>query len=136
MSESSIARLKKDDNYQSFSSLGYFYAYIGYNLRNPLFSSLKVRRALGMAIDIDQIIKYVLYEEGERVTGPYPKMTDWYDHEVESLPYNPDDAIKILNDKQFRSIFPDYIYFDHKKGLRETVKYYRSTILKNFGVSN
>ena len=84
-----VARFKKDDNYQSFSSLGYFYAYIGYNLRNPLFSSLKVRRALGMAIDIDQIIKYVLYEEGERVTGPYPKMTDWYDHEVESLPYNP-----------------------------------------------
>jgi len=91
-----VARFKKDDNYQSFSSLGYFFAYIGYNLRNPLFNSLEVRRALGMAIDIDQIIKYVLYEEGERVTGPYAKMTDWYDQEVKPLPYDPDEALKIL----------------------------------------
>lgn len=92
-----VARFKKNDNYQSFSSLGYFFAYIGYNMRNPLFSSLEVRRALGMAIDIDQIIKYVLYEEGERVTGPYAKMTDWYDQNIQPLPYDPDRALKILH---------------------------------------
>ena len=91
-----MARFKKDDNYQSFSSLGYFFAYIGYNLRNELFSSPEVRRALGMAIDVDQIIKYLLYDEGERVTGPYAKMTDWYDQEVQPLPYDPDEALKIL----------------------------------------
>ena len=92
-----VARFKKDKKYQSFSSLGYFFAYIGYNLRNPLFSSPEVRRALGMAIDVDQIIKYVLYGEGERVTGPYAKMTDWYDDEVQPLTYDPDGALKILH---------------------------------------
>jgi ABC-type transport system substrate-binding protein len=92
-----IARFKQEDKYQSFSSLGYFFSYIGYNLRKPLFSSPEVRRALGMAIDIEQIIKHVLYGEGERVTGPYPKMTDWYDQEVQPLPYDPDEALKILN---------------------------------------
>ena len=91
-----VDRFKRDDKYQIFSSLGYFYAYIGYNMRNPLFRSPEVRRALGMAIDVDQIIKYVLYGEGERVTGPYPKMTDWYDQEVNPIPYDPDEALRIL----------------------------------------
>ena len=91
-----VMRFKKDDKYQNFSSLGYFFAYIGYNIRNPLFSSPEVRRALGMAIDVDQIIKHVLYGEGERVTGPYAKMTDWYDQDVKPLSYNPDEALKIL----------------------------------------
>ena len=50
-----------------------------------------------MAIDVDQIIKYVLYGEGERVTGPYAKMTDWYDQEIKPLPYNPSEALRILH---------------------------------------
>jgi ABC-type transport system substrate-binding protein len=92
-----VSRFKNEDKFQDFSSLGYFYSYIGYNMRNPLFASPAVRRALGMAIDVDQIIKYVLYGEGERVTGPYPKMTDWYDHEVQPPPYDPEGALRILN---------------------------------------
>ncbi len=91
-----VARLKNDDKYQSFSSVGYNYTYIGYNIRNPLFAQREVRQALGMAIDVDQIIKFVLYNEGERVTGPYPKITDWYDPSVETLPYDPEGALEIL----------------------------------------
>jgi len=92
-----VARFKRENKYQSFSSLGYFFAYIGYNIRNSLFSSPEVRRALGMAIDVNQIIKYVLYGEGERVTGPYAKMTDWYDQDVKPLPYDPSEALRILH---------------------------------------
>jgi ABC-type transport system substrate-binding protein len=92
-----VARLRKDPKYQSFSTVGFFYSYIGYNLRKPLFKSPDVRKALGMAIDVEQIIKYVLYNEGERVTGPYPKITDWYDHNVPPIPYDPEGALRILN---------------------------------------
>ncbi len=92
-----VARFSKDKKYQSFSSIGYFYSYIGYNMRNPLFADRDVRVALGMAIDIDPIIQYILYGEGERVTGPYPKITDWYDTNVKPLPYDPDAALEILN---------------------------------------
>lgn len=92
-----VARLKTDPKYQSFSTVGFVYAYIGYNLRKPLFKSPEVRKALGMAIDVEQIIKYVLYNEGERVTGPYPKITDWYDSDVPPIPYDPEGALRILN---------------------------------------
>jgi ABC-type transport system substrate-binding protein len=92
-----VARFKKDAKYQSFSSVGYAYSYIGYNQRNPLFASAEVRRALGMAVDVGKIIDHVLYGEGERVSGPYPKITDWYDPAVPVLPYDPEGALKILN---------------------------------------
>ena len=97
-----VSRFSEDNKYQSFSSIGYFYSYIGYNIRNPLFKDIEIRTALGMAIDIDPIIKYVLYGEGERVTGPYPKITEWYDPGVKPLPYNPEAAIKILNSKGWK----------------------------------
>jgi ABC-type transport system substrate-binding protein len=92
-----VARLRTNPDYQSFSAVGFAYSYIGYNLRKPLFKSPDVRKALGMAIDVDQIIKYVLYNEGERVTGPYPKITDWYDPDVPPIPYDPEEALRILN---------------------------------------
>ena len=92
-----VARLKRDPKYQSFSTVGLFYSYIGYNLRKPLFQSPEVRKALAMAIDVDKIIQYVLYNEGERVTGPYPKITDWYDPDVPPIPYDPEGALRILN---------------------------------------
>ena len=92
-----VARLRKDPKYQSFSTVGFFYSYIGYNLRKPLFKSPEVRKALGMAIDVEQIIKYVLYNEAERVTGPYPKITDWYDHNVQPILYDPEGALRLLN---------------------------------------
>ncbi|MDA0692334.1 MAG: ABC transporter substrate-binding protein [Nitrospinae bacterium] len=109
-----VARFKTDEKYQSFSSVGYFYSYIGYNERNPLFKSAEVRRALGMAIDVEQIIKYVLYGEGERVTGPYPKITDWYDPSIQPLPYDPEGALKILNGLGWRKNDDGFLEKDGK----------------------
>jgi ABC-type transport system substrate-binding protein len=93
-----VARYKKDDRYQSFSSLSSSYSYIGYNVRSPLFTDKRVRRALGMAINVDEIITYLLYGEGERITGPFPKEVPWYDRSVEPLPYDPDSARHLLEE--------------------------------------
>lgn len=90
------ARYRDDPAYQSFSAPSFGYTYIGYNNRRPLFADKRVRQALGMAIDADEIIKYVLYGEGERTTGPFPMNTDWYDRSVKPLPYDPAGALRIL----------------------------------------
>ncbi len=51
-----------------------------------------------MAIDFNEIITYLLYGEGERVTGPYPKETEWYDQSIAPLPYDPDGARRLLEE--------------------------------------
>jgi len=89
-------RYKKDDTYQWFSSLSFGYTYIGYNNRKKPFSDKRVRRALGMAINVDEINEYILYGEAERITGPYPKNTLWYDHTIKPIPYDPKGALRIL----------------------------------------
>jgi ABC-type transport system substrate-binding protein len=91
-----VARYKQDESYQTFSSLGFGYSYIGYNNRNPLFADARVRRALGMAINVEEIIKYLLYGEGKQVTGPFPQNTEWYNPNVKPLRYDPEEARRLL----------------------------------------
>jgi ABC-type transport system substrate-binding protein len=91
-----VARLGKDPTYQSFSGLSFGYTYIGYNMRREPFKDRRVRKALGMAIDVDKIIKYVLYGQGERITGPFVKQTDYYNHPIEPIPYDPEGALGLL----------------------------------------
>ncbi|MCJ8500519.1 ABC transporter substrate-binding protein [Desulfatitalea alkaliphila] len=91
-----VARLRQDERFQHFSGTAFGYSYIGYNSRRPPFDDPRVRRALGMAIDADQIIEYVLYGQAERITGPFVKQTDFYNHDIQPLPYDPQGALDLL----------------------------------------
>jgi ABC-type transport system substrate-binding protein len=93
-----VERLKQDLRFQGFSGTSFGYTYIGYNMRRAPFNDPRVRRALGMAIDVDKIIDYVLYGQGERITGPFAKQTDYYNHSVRHIPYDPEGALRLLKD--------------------------------------
>ena len=97
-----VERLKDDPTYQSFSGLSFGYTYIGYNLRREPFNDRRVRTALSMAINVDQIIQYVLFGQGERITGPFPKQTDYYYPTVKPVPYDPQGALKLLEEAGWR----------------------------------
>ncbi len=89
-------RYRNAAGYQVVSSPGGQYAYIGYNMRRPLFQDVRVRRALGMAIDVESIIKYVLDGQGRRSTGPYFSSTPFGDKSLKPLPYDPAAAAALL----------------------------------------
>ena len=93
-----VKRLKNDPEYQSFSGLSFGYTYIGYNMRRAPFNDVRVRMALSMALDVEKIIKYVLYGEGERITGPFVKQTDYYNQAIKPVPYDPEGALMLLKD--------------------------------------
>jgi ABC-type transport system substrate-binding protein len=96
------ARYRRDKRYQALASLRLGYTYIGYNMRRAPFTDPAVRRALGMAIDVDAIIEHVVYGQGDRVTGPYPIETDWYDPGVAPLPHDPQGALALLESRGWR----------------------------------
>jgi ABC-type transport system substrate-binding protein len=97
-----VARLQNDPRFHVNSLLGLGYTYIGYNLRRPLLQDVRVRTALGMAIDVDEVIRYVLYRQGRRTTGPYPQQTEYYDPDVKPLPYDPAGAERLLAEAGWR----------------------------------
>jgi ABC-type transport system substrate-binding protein len=93
-----VERLAADDRFQNFSGTAFGYTYIGYNLRRKPFNDVRVRRALGMAIDTQKIIDFLLYGQGEPITGPFVKQTDFYDRNIKPLPYDPEGAVALLED--------------------------------------
>jgi ABC-type transport system substrate-binding protein len=97
-----VERLRSDPRFLSFSGTSFSYAYIGYNHRRPPFDDPRVRRALGMAIDVDRIIDFVLYQQGERATGPFLKQTDYYNQALAALPCDPQGAQKLLAEAGWR----------------------------------
>ncbi len=120
-----VERLKKDPRFQAFSGLSFGYTYIGYNMRKPPFNDVRVRKALGMAIDVDKIIRYVLYGQAERITGPFVKQTNYYDHSIKPLPYDPKTALKLLQEAGWRR---------GKDGwLRKNGKRFQFTLITNSG---
>ncbi|HVJ14270.1 MAG TPA: peptide-binding protein [Polyangiaceae bacterium] len=90
------ARFRKDKDFQVLSASQSVYSYIGYNLRHPMFKDVRVRKALGMAINVDELIKYVLYGEAKRTSGPYYQNTPYYNRDVPLLPYDPAGALELL----------------------------------------
>lgn len=90
------ARYRADPEYHVVPSREGYYAYIGYNQRRPLFQDIRVRKALGMAIDVNSIIQYVLYGEGKRAAGPYYSNTPYADPGLKPLPYDPQGALALL----------------------------------------
>jgi len=97
-----VERLRQDPSYQRFSGLSFGYTYIGYNMRREPFNDPRIRRALGMAIDVDKVIRFVLFGQGERITGPFAKQTDYYNPSISPLPYDPQGALKILEEAGWR----------------------------------
>jgi ABC-type transport system substrate-binding protein len=120
-----VQRLKTDPQYQSFSGPSFGYTYIGYNMRRKPFDDPRVRMALSMAIDVDKIIKYVLYGQGERITGPFVKQTDYYNQRVKTIPYDPKGALRLLEEVGWKR---------NKEGwLEKDGKRFQFTLITNSG---
>jgi ABC-type transport system substrate-binding protein len=71
-------------------------------MRRKPFDDRRVRQALSMAIDVNKIIKYVIYNQGERITGPFPRQTDFYNPDILPVSYDPAEALKLLAEAGWR----------------------------------
>ncbi len=87
---------KKYFNVYRYPSFGY--TYIGYNLKNPLFSDKRVRQAIAHAINKKEIIEGVMLGYGTPCTGPFPPSSWAFNHEVKDFEYSPEKAKKILSE--------------------------------------
>ncbi len=88
----------RDPSFKILDMPGYSNRYIEFNLANPLFQDVRVRRALTHAVDRQGLVKDVMLGHGQVVnTGIHP--TSWaYTEPKTQYEYNPDESRALLKE--------------------------------------
>ncbi|MGE0605706.1 MAG: ABC transporter substrate-binding protein, partial [Pirellulales bacterium] len=74
------------------------YIYVGYNQQRELFKDKRVRRAMGHAIPVDEIIKEVMFGLARRTTGPFLPGSSSYDESLAPLDFDLEKAKALLDE--------------------------------------
>jgi peptide/nickel transport system substrate-binding protein len=97
------------DNFNKYRYLSFAYTYIGYNLKNPLFTDKRVRQAISYAINKEEIVSGVLLGLGKPATGPYKPGTWAYNGNVKTYNFNPQKARELLKEAGWQNMNRDGI---------------------------
>lgn len=85
------------------------YAFVGFNLTNPIFKSVKTREALVQLFDREKMIKKLLFDLSTPATGPLYLQSDYADQSVKPITFDPKAALKKLNDDGWKDTDGDKI---------------------------
>lgn len=83
-------------NFTKYKYLGDSYTFVGWNMKDPRFQDVRIRRALSYAIDRREIIDGVLLGLGQEATGPLKPGTLWHNPDVAIYPFNPEKALSLF----------------------------------------
>ncbi len=83
-------------NFNKHRYLAFAYTYLGYNLKNPLFTDKRVRQAVSYAINKEEIVSGVLLGLGQPATGPFKPGTWPHNDRVKTYSYDPAKARSLL----------------------------------------
>lgn len=75
-----------------------FFEFLSLNLNNPIFSDAKVRQAMLMAIDRDEILQDTTLGRGIVIDGPILPFSWVFNSQIQYMTYNKEKAEKILEE--------------------------------------
>ena len=85
-----------EEQFQKISYYSPSYSYIGWNLRKPLFSDVRVRKAMTLLVDRETLLKKILFGLGTVISGPFYLNSPDYDAGIRPYPYDPREAVALL----------------------------------------
>jgi peptide/nickel transport system substrate-binding protein len=83
-------------DFRKYRYISNSYTYLGYNLKDPRFADVRVRRAFAHAIDKQEIVDAVLFGLGRPTECPYRPGTKWFNDKLPPYEYNPERARALL----------------------------------------
>jgi peptide/nickel transport system substrate-binding protein len=92
-----IWQLREEGRLQVETAPGSDYAYVGLNLRDPVLKHADVRRAIGLAIDREAIVKYLRRGFASVAVGIVPPMSWAFEKDVSALRHDPAAARQLLD---------------------------------------
>ncbi|MDP8567130.1 peptide-binding protein [Methylophilus aquaticus] len=85
-----------------YKELGNSYTYLGFNLKHKPFDDMRVRKAINLAIDKQEIIDGVYLGLGVPIASPYKPGTRWSNPALTPYPYDPQQAKALLAEAGYR----------------------------------
>lgn len=96
-----VEKVKKDPNLELVTYPDRQYVYIGWNLKKDLFKNKNVRKALSMAVNIQEIIDVVWHSYAKPSVGPIHSSLWAFNKNLKQIEYNPEKAKEILKNEGF-----------------------------------
>lgn len=99
-----------DNEFHKYRYLAPVYIFLGFNLRHPFFSDIRVRKAISLAINRQDIVNGVLLGQGEAAFGPFKPGSWAYHQKLQPVAQDVAKAEQMLDEAGFMR---------KKNGLRE-----------------
>jgi peptide/nickel transport system substrate-binding protein len=100
------------------------YTYIGFNLRLPMFSDIRVRHAIDLLMPREEILHQVYLDKYASLTSGYdPPSEPSYNHDVPPTPYDPALALQLLNQAGWKNDHGDGILYRNGQPFSFTLLY-------------
>lgn len=93
-----VAGLRKATDVQVVTALGTDYAYMGFNLRDPLLQDRRLRQAIGYAVDTTAIVDHLRQGLAATATSIVPPMSWAHNAETFRFTHDPDRARALLDE--------------------------------------
>jgi peptide/nickel transport system substrate-binding protein len=90
------ARPELQARLNQYKSLGNSYTYLGFNLKRQPFTDIRIRKAINLAIDKQEIIDGVYLGLGVQIASPYKPGTRWSHPTLKPYPFDPQQARNLL----------------------------------------
>lgn len=107
--------------YNKFKYPAFRYDYLAFNLRNPLFKDLRVRKAIAHAINKREIADGVYEGYATPATGPFPPQSWAYNPNIKDLPYDLNESRRLLAEAGWKDTDNDGMIDKNGKPFQFTV---------------
>ena len=123
-------QLKKDffEKFDIHEKISLSYAYLGFNLRKKKFQDPKVRKALSLAIDRQELVDILFLKHATVCTGPFLPGTIAFNSEVKAPSQNIQEAKRLLKEAGYDKNHP--LTFEIATSNASSIRPYAAEILQ------
>lgn len=117
------------DKFAIFQNISYSYSYLGFNLRDKKFQNSKVREALSLAIDRDELVNILFFKHAKVCSGPFLPDTKAFNADVKAPKRDIKRAKELLRDAGYDEKNP--LTFEIATSNSNSIRPYAAQILQH-----